>query len=308
MTFSIVARDSETGELGVASQSHYFALGRVVTFARAGVGAVATQSFVEPAYGPDGLDMMAAGASAADALAKLVAADSDRGLRQVAMIDSSGATAMHTGERSVPFRGQLAGDEVVVLGNMLASEDVVPAMLAAYEASTRPFVERILDALDAAETAGGDARGQLSASLIVVGPERGARPWSDRRMDLRVDAAERPLLELRRLARLSAAHTIFGNSVFTPGLLSATTPMRRPDLDRALASLDDAAAMIGADPEPLLWKGVLLARAGNVSAARPVLRRAIAAHAPLRMFLANLRRVGILPAGLEDVSGGDGTS
>ncbi|MCR2810628.1 MULTISPECIES: DUF1028 domain-containing protein [unclassified Microbacterium] len=295
MTYSIVARDPETGQLGVASQSHYFALGRVVTFAQAGVGAVATQSFVEPAYGPDGLASMADGASAEEAMAALVTADPERELRQVAMIDAAGTTARFTGDSCVAHRGDLAGDQVVVLGNMLANGDVVPAMLDAYVTASGDLADKILAAMDAAEAAGGDARGRMSASLVVVDGTAGARPWSNRIMDVRVDDAEFPLVELRRLVGLSRAHTVFGNAVFTPGLLSRDTPTTGEALQAAILALDTAAETIGADPEPTLWKGVLLARAGDDAGASAALRSAVERRGILREYVDNLHAAAILP-------------
>jgi uncharacterized Ntn-hydrolase superfamily protein len=296
VTYSIVARDADTGELAVASQSHYFALGRVVTFAQAGVGVVTTQSFVEPAYGPDGLELMAAGASAEGALSQLLAADADRGLRQVAFLDASGATSMFTGERCVPATGQLAGDNVVVLGNMLANDDVVPAMLAAYTSSRGPLAERVLAALDAAEAAGGDARGRLSASLVIVAAEAGPRPWSNRLVDVRVDEHPAPLVELRRLVELSHAHKVFGDSVFSPGLVSADSPTAGAELAAALDAIEAAQATIGADPEPTFWTGVLQVRAGQLIEGRAALSRAIAVRPQYRAFVDGLHSVGILPA------------
>jgi uncharacterized Ntn-hydrolase superfamily protein len=300
MTYSIVARDPQTGELGVASQSHYFALGRVVTFAQAGVGVVTTQSFVEPSYGPDGLALMADGASAEDALAQLVSQDADRELRQIAFLDAVGSSSMFTGNRCVPAKGQLSGDNVVVLGNMLAGDDVVPAMLEAYHASVGLLADRILAALDAAEAAGGDARGRMSASIVVVSGQRGPRPWSNRLIDVRVDSHETPLVELRRLVELSRAHTIFGNSVFTPGLLS-DAPTSGDALREAESALDIAQAAIGADLEPTFWKGVLRVRAGDLTGGASLLKQAIAVRPQYRDFVDGLQSVGILPVGAKEL-------
>ncbi|MDH2400231.1 DUF1028 domain-containing protein [Bradyrhizobium sp. SSUT18] len=294
MTYSIVARDPITGELGVASQSHYFALGRVVTFARAGVGAVATQSFVDPAYGPNGLDLMASGASAATALANLLAKDVERELRQVAFLDAAGGKAMFTGERCVPCRAQLEANNVVVLGNMLASDGVVPAMLAAYENAAGPLVDRMLAAMDAGEAAGGDARGRMSAALLVVSADAGSAPWANRLIDVRVDDHPDPLAELRRLAKLSHAHTIFGASVFTRGLLSREAAATGPRLAEAVRMLTDAQGLIGADPEPTFWKGVLLIRAGEIAPGKRLVAAIVAARPQYRTLVDGLHAVGIL--------------
>ncbi|KRQ99993.1 DUF1028 domain-containing protein [Bradyrhizobium valentinum] len=303
MTYSIVARDAITGELGVASQSHYFALGRVVTFARAGVGAVATQSFVDPAYGPNGLDLMASGASAESALTSLLAKDAERELRQVAFLDAAGGTAMFTGDRCVPYRAQLETNNVVVLGNMLASDDVVPAMLAAYENTAGSLVERMLAAMDAGEAAGGDARGRMSAALLVVSADTGPAPWSNRVIDVRVDEHPAPLVELRRLAKLCQAHAIFGASVFTPGLLSREAAATGPQLAEALRTLTDAQALIGADLEPTFWKGVLLIRAGEICSGKKLVAATVAARPQYRAFVEGLHAVGILQLSSNELLG-----
>ncbi|MCA1436391.1 DUF1028 domain-containing protein [Bradyrhizobium sp. BRP20] len=303
MTYSIVARDSVTGELGVASQSHYFALGRVVPFARAGVGVVATQSFVDPAYGPNGLDLMASGVSAPMALTSLLAKDEDRELRQVAFLDAAGGKAMFTGDRCVPHRAQLEASNVVVLGNMLASDAVVPAMLAAYEDTAGPLLDRMLAAMDAAEAAGGDARGRMSAALLVVSAEIAPAPWANRLIDVRVDDHPEPLAELRRLTKLSQAHTIFGASVFTPGLLSGETAATGPQLAEALRMLTDAQGLIGFDPEPTFWKGVLLIRAGEIASGRRLVAAIVAARPQYRAFVDGLYAVGILQLSSNELLG-----
>lgn len=295
MTYSIVARDARSGELGVASQSHYFALGRVVPFAQAGVGAVATQSFVEPNYGPAGLALMKAGSSAEDALKWLVSDDVDSQLRQVAMIDATGGIAAHTGVRCVPNLGEIAGDQFVVVGNMLASEQVVPAMAMAYRTATGDLAHRLLAAMDAGEAAGGDARGRMSAAMVVVGGDPAPDAWSERRIDVRVDDAEDPLAELRRLVALAQAHRVFDQAVFTPGLLSGGAPVKGSELAKALAALVDAGAVIGDDPEPSFWRGVLLARAGRAGEAQAILSAVVAQHASYSAFLDGLWDIGVMP-------------
>ncbi|WFU71485.1 DUF1028 domain-containing protein [Bradyrhizobium sp. CB2312] len=303
MTYSIIARDPITGELGVASQSHYFALGRVVTFARAGVGVVATQSFVNPAYGPNGLDLMASGASAATALTSLLAKDEDRQLRQVAFLDVGGGKAMFTGDRCVPHRAQLEASNVIVLGNMLASDAVVPAMLAAYEGTGGALLDRMLAAMDAGEAAGGDARGRMSAALLLVPAAIAPTPWANRLIDVRVDDHPEPLAELRRLAKLSQAHTIFGASVFTPGLLSGEAAATGPQLAETLRMLTEAQALIGADPEPTFWKGVLLIRAGEIASGRRLVAAIAAARPQYRTFVDGLYAVGILQLSSNELLG-----
>jgi uncharacterized Ntn-hydrolase superfamily protein len=206
MTYSIVARDPETGELGVAVQSRAFGTGGVCAWATAGVGAVATQSFTERRYGPRGLALMADGRAPREALDELLAADELREVRQVAFADATGATAAHTGEGCIAHAGHQSTNDVSVQGNMLRSPDVWPAMAVAFSAARGTLAERLLAALDAAEAAGGDFRGRQAAGLVVVAGEAEEQPAVDRVFDLRVDDHEEPLRELRRLHRLAAGY------------------------------------------------------------------------------------------------------
>ena len=206
MTYSIVGRDPETGELGVAVQSRAFNTGAACAWAEAGVGAVATQSFTERRYGPRGLALLAAGQRPREALDELLEADEGRGVRQVAFVDTGGTTAAHTGESCIPHAGHLAAENVSVQGNMLRSAEVWPAMREAFDATPGTLAERLLAALDGAEAAGGDYRGRQAAGLVVVPGERDEQPSVDRVFDLRVDDHDDPLGELRRLHRLAAAY------------------------------------------------------------------------------------------------------
>ncbi|MCX5730680.1 MAG: DUF1028 domain-containing protein [Deltaproteobacteria bacterium] len=175
-TYSIVARDTATGEIGVAVQSHWFSVGSTVPWAEAGVGAVATQSFVDPSYGPLGLDMMRAGRSAPDALAGLLAADPEREVRQVAMVDAQGRVAAHTGRKNIQAAGQHVGKDYSVQANLMANEKVWPAMAKAFEGATGDLAERMLTALEAAQAVGGDIRGQQSAAIWSSRARRAAVP------------------------------------------------------------------------------------------------------------------------------------
>jgi uncharacterized Ntn-hydrolase superfamily protein len=204
MTYSIVGRDEASGELGVAVQSRAFGVG-LCAWARPGVGAIATQSFTERSYGPLGLDLLAERKPAAEALAELLEADERRDFRQVAFLAAGGATAAHTGAACIPDCGHTARDGVSAQGNMLASAAVWPAAADTFEATTGPFAERLLAALDAAEKAGGDFRGRESATLLIVSGDREEAPWQPV-FDLRVENHEEPLRELRRLYRLAATY------------------------------------------------------------------------------------------------------
>ena len=206
MTYSIVARDPETGRLGVAVQTRSFAVGAAVPWAEAGVGAVATQSFTERSYGPLGLDLMRAGRPPEDALAGLVRADAEQEVRQVGMVDAAGRGAAHTGALCIREAGHLVRDGFTVQANMMSSADVWPAMASAYQAASGSFPQRLLAALDAGEAAGGDFRGRQTAALLVVEDRASGRPWDDRVIDVRVDDHADPLAELRRLVTLAEGY------------------------------------------------------------------------------------------------------
>jgi uncharacterized Ntn-hydrolase superfamily protein len=199
MTYSIVARDPQTGELGVAVQSRAFNTGAVVPWGAPGVGVVATQSYSEPSYGPLGLDLLRAGKSPEQALAALAAADDDSDYRQVAILDAEGRVAVHVGEACIPAAGFVAGEGFSAQANMVDSERVWESMAEAFEGSEGPLADRLLEALDAAEAAGGDWRGRQAGGILVV--SSAGKPW-EREVDLRVDDHPDPLGELRRLARL----------------------------------------------------------------------------------------------------------
>ena len=205
MTYSLVARDPESGELGVAVQSCAFRTGAVCAWAEPGVGAVATQSFTEQRYGPEGLTRMRAGAPASEALAGLLAEDELREVRQVAYVDATGRIAGHTGADCIPHAADVQGPAYGAQGNMLRSPEVVAALAEGYAAATGPLVERLLAGLDAAEAAGGDFRCRQAAGLVVVSADADELPYR-RLVDVRVDDHPEPLAELRRLARLNEGY------------------------------------------------------------------------------------------------------
>src|SRR5918911_3278078 len=203
---AIVARDPATGEMGVAVQSHWFSVGSNVAWAEAGVGAVATQSFIDPSYGRNGLELMRGGASAQEALRSLLAKDEGRDVRQVAMLDARGRVAAHTGAKCIEAAGDHTGKEYSVQANLMSNANVWPAMARAFESARGDLADRMLAALDAAQAAGGDIRGRQSAALIVVTGKPTGQAWKDRLFDLRVDDSPEPLKELRRLVRLQRAY------------------------------------------------------------------------------------------------------
>ena len=208
-TYSIVARDSATGELGVAVQSHWFSVGSVVAWARPGVGAVATQSIAEVAHGPNTLDRLSEGLDARAAMAAVLAQDEQAHYRQLGVVDAAGLAVSHTGAGCIPFAGDAGGESFACQANMMANDTVPAAMAGAYRGHDGDLAERLLAALDAAEAAGGDVRGRQSAALLVVPAE--GEPWRTR-FDIRVEDHGDPLAELRRLARLARAYEMAGRA------------------------------------------------------------------------------------------------
>jgi uncharacterized Ntn-hydrolase superfamily protein len=285
VTYSIVARDPATGDLGVAVQSHYFSVGSTVTWAEAGAGAVATQAMVRVEYGPDGLALMRDGRTAPEALATLVEADRGRAVRQVAMVDAAGNIAVHTGERCIEAAGHLIGDGYSVQANMMVDDTVVPAMQPAYEHATGDLAERMLAALDAAQEAGGDIRGQQSAAMLIVSGKRTDRPSDGRILELRVEDHPRPLEELRRLVEMHRAYRLVGDGdkALAAGDLDAATRLYREALDRSPEN-----------HELRFWAGITLFRAGHEADARSLLDAAFDGSPPLVELVRRLVPLGLV--------------
>jgi uncharacterized Ntn-hydrolase superfamily protein len=288
-TYSIVARDSVTGEIGVAVQSHWFSVGALVPWAEAGVGAVATQSFVDPRYGPLGLELMRLGRSAPDALRALVSSDADSAVRQVAMIDAQGRVAAFTGTRAIRAAGQRIGAQYSVQANLMEKPTVWPAMARAFETARGDLAERLLAALEAAEREGGDIRGRQSAAIVVVGPTSTGRPWTDRRFDLRVEDHPAPLVELRRLVTLARVYQ---------KLNEGDEWVTKNDIPRAVQAYGAATSLLpdaATNGEAVFWTGISLASAKRVDDAIPYLRRAYAADVRWAELVTRLPEVGLLP-------------
>lgn len=288
MTYSIVARDPRTGELGVAVQSHWFAAG-IVCWARAGVGAVATQAMALVEHGPLGLELMADGASAAEALAARLRADADREHRQVAMVDRHGRVAAHTGSSCIREAGHRTGDGFSCQANMMRRPTVWDAMAEAFAGSSGPLADRLLIALEAAEAEGGDIRGRQAARLLVVRAEATERPWEDVLVDLRVDDHPDPLAELRRLLTLHRAYE---------RLERAEELELAGDLEGAFAERRSAMALVPDNPEIAFWTAVSLAVVGRAGEARAALAIALPADpgwAELLRRLGDQRLMGLSP-------------
>ena len=286
-TYSIVARDSVTGEMGVAVQSHWFSVGSMVTWAEAGVGAVATQSFVDPAYGPLGLDLMRAGKTASQALAALLASDPGKDVRQVAMIDAKGNVATHTGTKCIEAAGHHTGTNYSVQANLMLNDKIWPAMAKAFEDTQGDLADRMLAALDAAEAAGGDIRGKQSAAILIVKGKSTGRPWSDRVMDLRVEDHPLPLKELRRLAQVHRAYDRMN---------SGDLAVEHGDVAGALREYTAAEAMFPDNLEMKFWHAVALVNAGRVDESLSLFRTVFANDINWASLIPRLPQSGALNA------------
>jgi uncharacterized Ntn-hydrolase superfamily protein len=287
-TYSIVARDSATGQLGVAVQSHWFSVGSIVPWAEPGVGAVATQSFVDPRYGPLGLKLMRHGRTAEEALKALVTTDDGRAVRQVAMVDDEGTVAAHTGENAVAAAGHHTGAQFSVQANMMANDDVWPAMAEAYASTDGDLAARLLAALEAAQDAGGDIRGKQSAALLVVRDSATGESWNDRLFDLRIQDHPTPVSELKRLVRMQRAYRKLnqGDAHVTAGDIDAAMRSYR----RAMEIVPDSAT----NGEAPFWVGITLADQGRIDDAIPYLRRAYRQHEDWARLLPRLPDAGLL--------------
>lgn len=285
-TYSIVARDAKTGELGVAVQSHWFSVGPIVPWAEAGVGAVATQSFVDPAYGKLGLDLMRAGRSGPDALKALLAGDEGRDVRQVAMIDAQGRVDAWTGKNDIQAAGHHIGKDYSVQANLMLNDKVWPAMAAAFEASKGDLAERMLAALDAAQAAGGDIRGRQSAALIVVTGKPTGQPWKDRVFDLRVDDSAEPLQELRRLVKLQRAYNHMN---------AGDLAVEKKDNEGALREYGAAEKLVPDNAEMIYWHAVALVNMGRVEESLPLFKRVFAMDRNWIELTPRLPKSGLLP-------------
>ncbi len=285
-TYSIVARDPDTGALGAAVQSHWFSVGSIVIWAEPGIGAVATQSFVEPAYGPLGLQLMRGGHTASEALTALLAADEHEDVRQVAMIDATGNLMNHTGSNAIAEACDLTGDNFAVQANMMLKPTVCEAMARAFSQSSGDLAERMMRALEAAEGEGGDARGKQSAALLVVDGDISAPAWGGRQFELRIEDHPQPLAELRRLLTMARAYRLMneGDEHMTNG-----------EVENAVKAYSGAEALVPDSHEMIFWHAATLAAAGEVDASLPLFRKAFAMWPQWRELVQRLPAAGLMP-------------
>lgn len=285
-TYSIVARDAETGQLGVAVQSHWFSVGSRVAWAEPGIGAVATQSFTNPSYGPLGLELMAAGKSAPQALSALVSIDEGEAVRQVGMVDAQGQSAAHTGGKAIVYACDEVGDGFTVQANLMATPTVCDAMATAYRTSGGDLAERLMSALEAAQGEGGDIRGKQSAALLVVEGERSETAWGGRIFDLRIEDHATPIAELRRLLTLARAYGKMNEG---------DDHLAEGDVTAALEAYRTASRLAPESHEMIFWHAATLADLGRMEEAEPLFARAFAMHPPWRELVRRLPASGLLP-------------
>ncbi|MBK8350857.1 MAG: DUF1028 domain-containing protein [Saprospirales bacterium] len=285
-TFSIVARDEKTGEIAVGVQSHWFSVGTVVSWAQAGVGAVATQSFVNVSFGVRGLELLKQGKTPQEALNILLADDAGKEVRQVAIIDTFGNVATHTGQKCIQFADHKNGQNFSVQANMMLTDKVVPAMEKSWlENAGKPLAERIIEVMKAAQKAGGDIRGKQSASLIVVRPRSNGNSWEDRLIDLRVDDHKEPIKELERLLKTFRAYEFMNQ-----GDLFA----EKNDMKAAMEAYKSAMKLLPSNLEMQYWTAITLANNKRVSEAAVLLQKIYAKDQNWRELTKRLAPCGLL--------------
>lgn len=285
-TYSIVARDSVTGEMGVAVQSHWFSVGTVVSWAEAGVGAVATQSFVNKSFGIRGLNLLRNGLTAQQALDSLLATDVAREVRQVAIVDINGNVAVHTGKNCIDYADHIKGNQFSVQANMMLNNKVPQAMATAFEKSKgKKLGERLLIALEAAQSVGGDIRGQQSAAVLVVPGKSNNQPWNERTVDLRVDDHATPIKELRRLYNVHVAYEHMNNGDLA---------VEKGDMAKAMQDYNAAMKMFPANLEMQYWTAITLANNKQVGKALPILKKVFAHNANWKELTRRLPKVNLL--------------
>lgn len=291
-TFSIVARDPGTGEMGVAVQSHWFSVGTIVTWAEAGVGAIATQSFVNASFGPRGLEMLKSGMTAQQTVDSLLATDEGREFRQLAIIDSRGNVASFTGRKCVQPAGNLVGDNFSTQANLMINDKVWPAMAEAFKNTTGPLAERMIAALEAGQEAGGDIRGKQSAAILIVKGVSTGKVWEDRLIDLRVDDNPEPIRELKRLLKVHRAYDHMN---------AGDLAVEKGDMKLALSEYSAAEQMFPDNAEMKYWHAVTLANNGRVEESIPIFKEVFNMDENWRTLTPNLVAPGLLTVDGKDL-------
>ncbi len=284
-TFSIVARDSITGEMGVAVQSHWFSVGSVVSWAEAGVGAVATQSLVNPSFGIRGLELLKQGKTAKEAVELLIASDTGGAFRQLAIVDAKGNAFSYTGKKCIPEAGNIMGKGFSVQANLMLNDKVPGAMEKAYKEAKGALAERMVAALEAGQAAGGDIRGQQSAAILIVKGTSSGKVWEDKLIDLRVEDNPQPIQELKRLVKVYRAYEHMNNG-------DAAT--EKSDWAKALKEYGEAEKMFPDNLEMKFWHAVNLVNKGKADESMPLFKELFAKEKNWAILLPRLLKVGLL--------------
>jgi uncharacterized Ntn-hydrolase superfamily protein len=285
-TYSIVCRDEKTGEMGVAVQSHWFSVGTAVSWAEAGAGAVATQSFVNKSFGILGLNLLRTGLTAQQVVDSLLKDDEGREVRQLAIIDSKGNVATHTGKNCIDHAGHIQGENFSVQSNMMLTSGVSKAMADAFQKSKNtPLAERMIIVLEAAQKAGGDIRGQQSAALILVPAKSAGKPWDERTVDLRVDDNPAPLKELRRLYTVHIAYQHMNNGDLA---------VEKNDMVTAMNEYKAAMKLFPQNLEMQYWTAITLANNKQVAKALPILKTVFSKNGNWKELTRRLPKVNLL--------------
>lgn len=291
-TYSIVARDPDTGEMGVAVQSHWFSVGSIVSWGEAGVGVVATQSFVNPAFGPNGLELLKTGMTAEQVVDKLIAEDEGRDVRQLAIIDVNGNVKSYTGKNCIPGAGNIVGENYSVQANLMLNDKVPGAMSKAFEESNGPLAERLMAALFAAEQVGGDIRGKQSAAILVVKERSTGKVWEDRLIDLRVEDDPYPLDKLDRLLKIHRAYNHMN---------AGDLAVEHGDMELAMKEYSAAEKMFPENEEMKYWHAVTLATNGDVEGALPLFKAVFKKNENWKILTPRLVPIGLLNVNKEDL-------
>lgn len=292
-TFSIVARDPQTGEMAVGVQSHWFSVGTSVSWAEAGVGAIATQSFTNKSFGIRGLKLLKEGKTAQEALTILLSDDPGKEVRQVAIVDHNGNVAVHTGSGCVQFAGDIKGDQYSVQSNMMLTDKVPGAMSKAFEASKgKTLAERVMAALKAAQAVGGDIRGKQSAAILVVPAKSNNEPWNERTVDLRVDDSNEPLVELERLLKVHEAYEFMNKGDLA---------VEKNDMTNAMKLYGAAMKMFPDNLEMQYWTAVTLANNKEVAKALPMFKKVFSQNSNWKEMTKRLPAVNLLTVTPEEL-------
>ena len=291
-TYSIVTRDPETGEMGVAVQSHWFSVGSIVSWGEAGVGVVATQSFVNPAFGPDGLELLKSGMTASEVVDKLIAEDEGRDVRQLAILDVNGNVKSYTGKNCIPGAGNIIGENYSVQANLMLNDKVPGAMSKAFEESTGPLAERMMAALFAAEKVGGDIRGKQSAAILVVKGKSTGKVWEDRLIDLRVEDDPYPLDKLDRLLKI---HRAYGH------MNAGDLAVEHGDMELAMKEYSAAEKMFPDNEEMKFWHATTLVNNGDLEGSLPLFKDVFKKNENWKILTPRLVPIGLLNVNKEQL-------